>query len=305
MRGPWTGGRDNFAASPASGTEKTDDRTHGIGQHAAIMMRALLLSFCCLTLAACGGSAPRGRVDARPAAAVAAGEVVSPNFADADPVDAWGGKPPRAYPVHGIDVARFQSEIDWAAARANGVNFAFIKATEGGDRVDEMFKTHWRGAGRAGIARGAYHFYYHCRPASEQAEWYIRHVPRTRGMLPPVLDMEWTPFSPTCTIRRDGATIRAEAKVFIAALTRHYGVRPILYTSIDFFEDNEMWRVAGADFWLRAVAKHPKDLYDGHPWTFWQYTSTGLVPGVQGKVDINVFGGSAAEWQAWRAARGG
>ncbi len=214
----------------------------------------------------------------------------------------WGGRPPQAYPVHGIDLSRFQSGVDWHSARAAGVNFAFIKATEGGDRVDEMFRDHWRAAGRAGVARGAYHFFYHCRPAEEQAAWYIRHVPRTRGMLPPVLDMEWTPFSPTCTIRRDGETIRREARVFIAALTRHYGMRPILYTSIDFFRDNQLWRVDGADFWLRAVAKHPQDLYDGHPWTFWQYTSTGRVPGVPGKVDINVFAGSAEAWQAWRAA---
>jgi lysozyme len=64
-----------------------------------------------------------------------------------------------------------------------------------------------------------------------------------------------------------------------------------------------MWRVGGVDFWLRAVAKHPNDLYDGQSWTFWQYTSTGLVPGVAGKVDINVFAGSAADWGAWRTAR--
>ncbi|MCY1382632.1 Glycosyl hydrolases family 25 [compost metagenome] len=86
-------------------------------------------------------------------------------------------------------------------------------------------------------------------------------------------------------------------------LTRHYGQRPILYTSIDFFEDNQMWKVSGAEFWLRAVAKHPQDLYDGHHWQFWQYTSTGLIPGIPGKVDINVFAGSAADWQGWLAAR--
>ncbi|MDQ2066930.1 GH25 family lysozyme [Xinfangfangia sp. CPCC 101601] len=256
-----------------------------------------------LALAACGGSrtshdAPQGR----PAAAVPEGRVVSANFGDAKPVD-HGGKPPRAYPVHGIDVARYQTQVDWAEARANGVNFAFIKATEGGDRVDEMFKEHWRGAHRAGVLRGAYHFFYHCRPAIEQAQWFIRTVPRAPGMLPPVLDMEWTPFSPTCTIRRTPEEIRRDAAIFLQAVTQHYGQRPILYTSIDFFEDNQMWKVNGADFWLRAVAKHPADLYDGHAWTFWQYTSTGLVPGVAGKVDINVFAGSEAAWQQWLAAR--
>lgn len=255
-------------------------------------------------LAACGGGGvPRDRPDARAPTRVAADVVTAPNFGDAKPVTGWGGKPPQDYRVHGIDVARYQKGIDWATARANGVNFAFIKATEGGDRVDEMFHDHWRGAGRAGVRRGAYHFFYHCRPAAEQARWFIRHVPKTPGALPPVLDMEWTPFSPTCTIRRDGATIREEARIFIQMLTRHYGQKPILYTSIDFFEDNQMWKVTGADFWLRAVAKHPQDLYDGHHWLFWQYTSTGLIPGIPGQVDINVYEGSPAQWQGWLAAR--
>jgi lysozyme len=267
------------------------------------MKRALFLVLC-LALAGCGGGrrAADNAPDARPASAVPAGEVTSANFGDADPAD-HGGRAPESYPVHGIDVAKYQTSVDWAKARANGVNFAFIKATEGGDRVDEMFRDHWRGAGRAGVKRGAYHFFYHCRPAIEQARWFITHVPKTAGALPPVLDMEWTPFSPTCTIRRTPEDIRRDADIFIRAVASHYGQRPIVYTSIDFFEDNQMWKVQGADFWLRAVAKHPEDLYDGHPWTFWQYTSTGLVPGIGGKVDINVFAGSKADWAGWLAAR--
>ncbi|MCB5411168.1 glycoside hydrolase family 25 protein [Pseudogemmobacter faecipullorum] len=257
-----------------------------------------------LTLAACGGSAPpRQKPDARAPVALASDTVTSANFGDARPIDSWGGKPPQSYAVHGIDVARYQTAVDWPTARANGVNFAFIKATEGGDRVDPMFEDHWRGAGRAGIRRGAYHFYYHCRPAAEQARWFIQHVPKVKGGLPPVLDMEWTPFSPTCTIRRAPEVIREDARIFIDMLTRHYGQKPILYTSIDFFEDNQMWKVQGADFWLRAVAKHPQDLYAGQHWLFWQYTSTGLIPGIAGQVDINVYEGSPAQWQAWLAAR--
>lgn len=243
-------------------------------------------------LAACGGA---GMDHRHPPG-------IPPQFGDARP-HPWFGRAPAHYAVHGIDVSRWQGDIDWWRVAANGVSFAFIKATEGGDRVDEMFRDHWRGAARAGVRRGAYHFFYHCRPAIEQAQWFIRHVPRTPGMLPPVLDMEWTPFSPTCTIRRPPEDIRRDAAIFLRAVTAHYGQPPILYTSIDFFEDNQMWRVEGADFWLRAVAKHPADLYDGHPWTFWQYTSTGLVPGIPGKVDINVFAGSEKNWHEWLAAR--
>jgi lysozyme len=228
--------------------------------------------------------------------------VTSSNFSDSDPTD-WPGRSPDRYPVHGIDLSRFQTQVDWPTARTNGVNFAFIKATEGGDMVDPMFESHWHGAGAAGVRRGAYHFFYHCRPAAEQARWFIRHVPRERGALPPVLDLEWTPFSPTCTIRRDGATIREEARVFLDILERHYGQRPMIYTTVDFFQDTELWRLQGVEFWLRAVADHPHGVYDGKAWTFWQYTSTGIVPGIAGRVDINVFAGSKRAWADWLGGR--
>jgi lysozyme len=115
--------------------------------------------------------------------------------------------------------------------------------------------------------------------------------------------MEWTPTSPTCTIRRDGATIREEARIFIDIVGRHYGQRPLIYSTVDFFEDTELWRLDGVEFWLRAVADHPHSVYDGKNWSFWQYTSTGLIPGVAGKVDINVFAGSKAAWADWLATR--
>lgn len=223
-------------------------------------------------------------------------------FDDQDPVE-WAGAGPRRYAVHGIDVARFQTSVDWETARRNGVSFAFIKATEGADIVDPMFKDHWRAARRAGVPRGAYHFYYHCRPAAEQARWFFRNVPRESGMLPPVLDMEWTPFSPTCTVRRPAAEIRADARRIIDMFAEHYGTRPILYTTVDFFSDNEMWRLTGVDFWLRSVTAHPDERYPGRDWTFWQYSGTASIPGIAGRVDANAFGGSAADWQAWLTSR--
>lgn len=228
--------------------------------------------------------------------------VISSNFSDSDPID-WPGRSPDRYPVHGIDLSRFQTSVDWVAAHANGVNFAYIKATEGGDLFDPLFTAHWQGARAAGVLRGAYHFFYHCRPAAEQARWFIRHVPRSPGALPPVLDMEWTPTSPTCTTRREPATIRDEARIFLDILERHYGQRPMIYTTVDFYQDNELWRLSGVEFWLRSVADHPHGAYDGETWSFWQYTSTGIIPGIQGEVDVNVFAGSKRSWEDWLAGR--
>ena len=64
---------------------------------------------------------------------------------------------PRDYPIHGIDVSKFQGDIDWNAVANSGVKFAWIKATEGGDR-DARFQANWEGAKAVGIPHGAYHF---------------------------------------------------------------------------------------------------------------------------------------------------
>src|ERR1700759_1840135 len=65
----------------------------------------------------------------------------------------------RRYPYQGIDVSHHQGHIAWAKLPRQGVDFAYIKATEGSDHVDRRFKANWHAAHRAGIHRGAYHFF--------------------------------------------------------------------------------------------------------------------------------------------------
>ncbi len=130
------------------------------------IVTALLISALSFGLMSCGSPGPRSTK--APAAAIPAAAVTAPRFSDADP-HPWTGRAPQNYAVHGIDLSRFQTDVDWPTARANGVNFAFIKATEGSDRLDAMFHNHWRGAGQAGVARGAYHFFYLCGTARQQA----------------------------------------------------------------------------------------------------------------------------------------
>jgi lysozyme len=222
----------------------------------------------------------------------------APHFADSDPHQ-WESGAPWNYAIHGTDVSKYQRSIDWPSARANGISFAFIKATEGGDRVDDYFAEHWRRTGAAGIPRAAYHFYYFCRPAAEQARWFIENVPNDRAAMPPVLDMEWNPASPTCKLRPPPETVRSEMSIFLGMIERHYGKKPIIYTSVDFFDDNNLSTFRGYPYWLRSVAGHPSEKYGNHPFTFWQYTGTGVVPGMTGDADINVFNGSEAAWRKW------
>ncbi|MET3661210.1 glycoside hydrolase family 25 protein [Aquamicrobium ahrensii] len=222
-------------------------------------------------------------------------------FRDAKPIN-FGKVTPRHYAVHGVDVSRWQGEIDWARLRSQGANFAFIKATDGGDHLDPMFMKNWTGAAAAGIRRGAYHFFYWCRPASQQADWFIRNVPKVAGALPPVIDVEWNGES-RCRKRPSPAQVREKMQVFMDRLERHYGQRPIIYTAPDFYADNLKGAFTDYPFWLRAVAQHPSKVYPGRKWVFWQYSGSGLSHGVKGNIDLNVFNGTEAQWRNWVGGR--
>jgi lysozyme len=230
--------------------------------------------------------------------------VTYPRFDDRKP-HPWEGRGPTAYPIHGTDVSKYQPKVDWVKARDSGVSFAFIKATEGGDRIDDRFVEHWRNAAAAGIPRSAYHFYYFCRSAQDQANWFIRNVPHDPQAMPHVLDMEWNHLSPTCKKRPPAHVVQSEMRIFLDMLTRHYGKKPIIYTSIDFYEDNRLHEFKGYQWWLRSVSAHPKARYGTSDFLFWQYTGTGRVPGIRGDADINVFNGSQRDWQAWLKANTG
>ena len=277
-----------------------------IGRHAyraRVWLRASVVVTSLLLLAACTSA---GLQDIAPTAGpgIAAPAALNPRFGDNDPHE-WGRRKPWDYAVHGTDVSKYQTSVDWSEARAAGISFAFIKATEGGDRVDDRFRQHWANARAAGVPRGAYHFFYFCRPAIEQAEWFIRNVPKEKGALPPVLDMEWNPLSPTCRIRPPAATVRAEMRVFLDRVEKHYGKKPIIYTDPGFFDENGLSAFRGYPFWLRSVAGHPTEKYGEHPFVFWQYTGTGRIPGIAGDADINVFNGPAGTWRAWLRANAG
>jgi len=220
-------------------------------------------------------------------------------FRDAKPIN-FGAAAPQKLAVHGVDVSRWQGRIDWVKLRAQGANFAFIKATDGGDHLDPMFKKNWKAAHEAGLKRGAYHFFYWCRTAGEQADWFIRNVPKVEGALPPVLDVEYNGES-RCRKRLSRKRVLEKMQVFLDKIEAHYGQRPIIYTAPDFYEDNLKGAFPNHPFWLRSVAAHPSRRYPNRPWTFWQYSGSGLSKGVEGKIDLNVFHGDENQWRAWLA----
>ena len=189
------------------------------------------------------------------------------------------------YPVRGIDVSHHQGRIDWPRVGQSGVEFAFIKATEGRDFSDSRFPENWSGADAAGIARGAYHFFTFCTSGKAQAEHFLRIVPPVAGALAPVADVE---FVGNCTRHPSMEAVRAELVVFLEEVERAWGAAPIIYTTPEAHR-----RLLGAGFerhplWLRSVFSQPEpDAYGG--WSVWQFSETGAVPGIRGPVDLNAL----------------
>jgi lysozyme len=219
----------------------------------------------------------------------------------AGPLDVDDNYPkPGDYPIHGIDVSKYQGTIDWSAVAGSGVKFVWIKATEGGDRLDDRFQANWEGAKQAGIPHGAYHFMYWCRPPIEEATWFEQNVPVEDDALPPVLDVEATPDSRTCKRRLERDATIADIKVMLDEMERHFGKRPIIYTSVDFYQAI-LADGAFADYpiWVRSTKHNPAVPYGSRPWKFWQYQADGAIPGIEGDVDRNVFYGTREQWQAF------
>lgn len=210
------------------------------------------------------------------------------------------------FAVHGIDVSKYQGDIDWEQVRDSGVAFAFIKATEGGDKTDAKFQYNWAAAKAAGVPRGAYHFVYWCRQPQEEIQNFASVVPVEPDALPPVLDVEPTPESKSCkrTLYREEA-IR-DMRVMLEAMERRYGKKPIIYSSVDFYQAIlQPDALSEYPIWVRSTKYHPKVRYGDRKWTFWQYRSDGRVPGIVGAVDQNTFNGSADHWRSWLASQTG
>ncbi len=210
------------------------------------------------------------------------------------------------FAVHGIDVSKYQGDIDWEQVKDSGVAFAYIKATEGGDRADSKFQYNWAASKAAGVARGAYHFVYWCRPPHEEIANFASVVPNEPDALPPVLDVEPTPESKSCkrTLYRDEA-IR-DMRIMLEAMERHYGKKPVIYSSVDFYQAIlQPDALSEYPIWVRSTKYHPKVRYGDRKWTFWQYRSDGRVPGIVGAVDQNAFNGSHEQWRSWLASTTG
>lgn len=199
---------------------------------------------------------------------------------------------PKRYKVHGIDVSRYQGDIDWNNIETMNKNkknkvkisFAFIKATEGRTVIDPNFKSNWEKIEKTNIIRGAYHYFIPTRNAAEQAENFIANVKLKKGDLPPVLDVEQLG-------NQGDAKLRENVKIWLDIVEKHYGVKPIIYSSIGFYEKHlKGGELKKYPLWIAHY--YEKKLTTKDKWIFWQHSDKGEIPGIKEKVDFNVFNGS-------------
>lgn len=207
---------------------------------------------------------------------------------------AFGIEVPTNYGIHGIDVSKYQETIDWESVKQMKVEdvqigFTFIKATEGNVNEDRCFKRNWKNAKEAGIPRGAYHFFLATKSGKTQAENFISTVELQPGDLPPVLDVEQS-----YGVKAD--KLRQRVKEWLETVENYYGVRPIVYTNVDFYKQILKDDFDNYPLWVaHYLQKEKPRIYRN--WHFWQYSEQGHVNGVLFKVDFNVFNGDSTEFK--------
>ncbi|ADD43078.1 GH25 family lysozyme [Stackebrandtia nassauensis] len=199
----------------------------------------------------------------------------------------------RAKPA-GIDVSRYQGDINWKKVRGGGIQFAWIKATEGTSYIDPKFAANYKGAYGAKVIRGAYHF---ARPGNSsgtaQARYFARHGgawSADNRTLPGALDLEAGCHG------LSKKQMRGWISDFHSAYKSKTGRHVVIYTTASWWSSctgNWTGLAKKSPMWVAHWgASSPSVPHGWATWTAWQYTSSGSVSGIAGDVDRNRFNGS-------------
>ena len=213
--------------------------------------------------------------------------------------------------IYGIDISRYQHDIgkkhytiDWdkirithlgskSKKRISGivnypVNFCYIKSTEGTTITNKYYANDYANARKHGIRCGAYHFFSTRTSGTQQAQYFIMNTHFKQGDLPPVLDVEPS----AALIKEMGGTevLLNRIRVWMKAVEKHTGVKPILYVSQNFINK---YLVDATDIkesyqmWIARYGEYKPDV----KLAIWQLSPDGHVSGIHGEVDINIFNG--------------
>lgn len=194
------------------------------------------------------------------------------------------------YPIRGIDVSSHNGKIDFNKVAEDGIEFVFIKATEGIDFRDQNFNTNYENAKIAGLKTGVYHFFKFNRDGVEQATNFVRSLGSLKPDLPLVIDVEKAGNS--SEIDTDLIKKRLFSMVDYLNLL---GFRVMFYTNYEGYYEYLADTFPGYPLWICRFKENPINA----EWTFWQYNHRGKINGIKGDTDLDVFCGNREEWEAF------
>lgn len=188
----------------------------------------------------------------------------------------------KAYPSRGIDISAHNGEIDFRAVADAGIEFVYIKATEGASWLDARFLDNYIGATAAGLSVGVYHFFRFDVPAWQQAANLLQAIGSLDISLPVAIDVEeWT--NPThYTTEEVTDNLRS-----LIELLRLNGREPIIYTNKNGYYRFVRNRFDDVDLWICSFTTPP--VADRKRWLLWQHSHKGTVPGVPSPVSFDTF----------------
>jgi len=197
--------------------------------------------------------------------------------------------------MFGIDVYGGDGAVNWTTVKNSGKMFAFVKATEGVTIKDNVFPQHWSAMKKAGLIRGAYH-YFHPRTSDpvQQAREFLKTVKLEPGDLPPVLDIETTNGASTSTIVNGMKLWLLEVMKGIQQQTGKK-IKPIIYTYPNFWINTlgNPSDFASFPLWIAHYGVDtpwvPSSWGEGN-WMIHQYQGDiSNIAGVSGRGDLNKF----------------
>ncbi|MDR0425333.1 MAG: glycoside hydrolase family 25 protein [Clostridiales Family XIII bacterium] len=210
----------------------------------------------------------------------------------------WDGKRPAYSPpggrqaLLGVDVSRYQGEIDWPMAASDGISFAMIRMGyrgygNGSLNMDEFFEANISGAAAAGLRIGIYFFSQAvtAEEAREEADMVLAAIAPYNVSFPIVFDMEEISGNRARTDRLSAGDVTSIASAFCERV-RGAGYTPMIYANPKWFVSRMLLdELEGYDKWLAQYYKLPAFPY---AFSIWQFTSTGSVAGINGNVDMNL-----------------
>ena len=184
---------------------------------------------------------------------------------------------------HGIDISSHQGYIDWAKVSSDkDISFVYIKATEGATYRSPHYAHNITQARRYGLLVGSYHYITSTSTIDEQFENFSKYALKSVQDLIPMLDVE---------VRGDWSRSQLIDSVskFCELVKHHYGVQPMIYSTMGFYNKNLAPQFNKYLLYIGRYANEAPEINWEGEYAIWQYSETGIIPGIENYVDLCRF----------------